>query len=313
MTAGGVPTIAAPLPSAAFHDAYWATRQPVVITGTAHALLGRYEGWDAEVIFERMRAHRASVTQNLIWFDTEEGVLLERGDLPDFLSDHIYGAAHLTRPRHYRLFFHARGHTTGLHYEGNLLDVFSYQLKGVRRWKLLRGDRAHKLVPFYFLENQASYAPVGDVPEWTHVVDLQPGELLFLPRGWYHHVECLSDDNVALSLVSAPRDPAALGSLTLDTYREQLALQYHLQALLPARFADKLATFLTGDATGLGWARHYIAGVSYRAMLRRLATDLALVTPRMLASLALDRGTRDYLAYLQQLQAALQRKLDPPS
>jgi hypothetical protein len=329
MTAGVVPIVAAPLASSAFHDAYWATRQPVVITGTAHALLGRHGGWNAEVIFERLRAHRERVTQNLIWYDTEEGVLLDRGDLPDFLADHIYGAAHLTRPRHYRLFFHSRGHTTGLHYEGNLLDVYSYQLKGVRRWRLLRGDRAHKLVPFYHLENQTSYAPLGDVPEWTYVIDLQPGELLFLPRGWYHHVECLSDDhpgppegaasgggrrdNVALSLVSAPRDPAALDSLTLDTYREQLALQYHLRALLPARFTDKLATFVTGDATGLRWARHYIAGVSYRAMLRRLAIDLALVTPRMLASLALDRDTRDYLAYLQQLQATLRARLDPSS
>ena len=310
MTAGSIPMVAAPLASAAFHDAYWVTRQPVVVTGTAAALLGRHAAWDAEVIFERMRARRASVAPNLIWYDTEEGVLLERGDLPELLADHIYGAAHLTRRLHYRLFFHARGHTTGLHYEGNLLDVFSYQLKGVRRWRLLRGDRAHKLVPFYFLENQASYAPVGEA-EWTYIVDLQPGDLLFLPRGWYHHVECLSDDNIALSLVSAPRDPGALDSLTLDTYREQLALQYHLRALLPARFAEKLATFVTGDATGLGWARHYIAGVSYRARLRRLATDLALVTPRMLASLLLDGRTRDYLAYLKALEAALRRRLDP--
>jgi Cupin-like domain len=141
------------------------------------------------------------------------------------------------------------------------------------------------------------------------VVDLKPGELLFLPRGWYHHVECLSDDNVALSLVSAPRDPDALECLTLDTYREQVALQYHLRAVLPARFAEKLATFVTGDAGGLAWARHYIAGVSRWAMLRRLATDLGLVTPRMLATVLLDRRTFDYAAYLDTLEATLRRKL----
>jgi hypothetical protein len=177
----------------------------------------------------------------------------------------------------------------------------------------MRGDRAHKLLPFYFLENQASYAPLGDEPDWTYVVDLQPGELLFLPRGWYHHVECLSDDNVALSLVSAPRDPDALDCLTLDTYREQLALQYHLRALLPARFSAKLDTFVTGDATGLTWARHYIAGVRLRAMLRRLATDILKVTPRLAATLLFDRRTRDYITRIEELRATLERKLDPRS
>lgn len=235
---------------------------------------------------------RARVVQNLLWYDTEEGVLLDRADLPVFVRDHVYGAAHLTRRHHDRLFFHPQGHVTGLHYEGNLFDVFSLQLRGAKRWKLLRGDRAHHLLPFYFLENQASYAPLGAAPDWTYVVDLSPGELLFLPRCWYHHVECPSDDNVALSLVSAPRDPAALDSLTLDTYREQLALPYHLRALLPARFADKVDRFVTGDAaTGRTWARHYIAGVSRRAMLRRLASDLGLVTPRMVASMLRDRRT----------------------
>jgi hypothetical protein len=306
-----IPIEAAPLSSELFHAAYWARCQPVVVTGTAGGLLGRYRGWDAEAVLDRLRAERARVVQNLIWYDTEEGVLLERSDLPELLSDHIYGAAHLTRRHHYRLFFHARGHTTGLHYEGNLLDVFSYQLRGVRRWRLARGDRAHKLVPFYFVENQASYAPDGDGLDWTYVVDLQPGELLFLPRGWYHHVECLSDDNIALSLVSAPRDPRALEGLTLDVYREQLALQYHLRRLLPARFGRKLETFITGDDSGLGWARHYIAGVSLRAMIRRLATDLACVTPRMLAALHRDRRALDYMAYLDSLEAALRRKLDP--
>lgn len=306
-----VPTIAAPLDSQAFHHGYWSPRQPVVITGAADALLERHRGWHADAVFDRLRAHRTGVVQNLLWYDTEEGVLLDRGDLPDFLCDHVYGAAHLTRRHHYRLFLHPQGHVTGLHYEGNLLDVFSLQLRGTKRWKLRRGDRDHQLLPFYFLEHQASYAPLGAPPDWTYVIDLQPGELLFLPRGWYHHVECPSDDNVALSLVSAPRDPDALDSVTLDTYREQLALQYHLRALLPARFADKLQTFVTGDAaTGLGWARHYIASVSRRAMLRRLASDLGVVTPKMVASMLRDRRTFGYMAALEQMRERLARRLD---
>jgi hypothetical protein len=305
-----VPRVAAPLSSAAFHTTYWQSREPVVVTGSAPALLARHDGWAADVVFDRLRTRRAGVMQNLLWYDTEEGLLLDRGDLPELVAEHIYGAAHLTRRLHYRLFFHPKGHTTGLHYEGNLLDVFSYQLKGSKRWKVLRGDRAHKLFPFYFVENQASYAPVGDEPDWTYVIDLQPGELLYLPRGWYHHVECPSDDNVALSLVSAPRDVAALDCLTLDTYREQLALQYHLRRLLPARFTEKLATFVSGDGSGLAWARHYIAGISRTAILRRLATDLGVVTPRMVASILADRRTRDYLTYLETLRLTLQRRLD---
>jgi Kef-type K+ transport system membrane component KefB len=41
-----------------------------------------------------------------------------------------------------------------------------------------------------------------------------------------------------------------------------------------------------------------------------LALDLGVTTPRMLATLLLSRRTRDYLGYLDQLQARLQRRLD---
>ncbi|HEY5924428.1 MAG TPA: cupin-like domain-containing protein [Kofleriaceae bacterium] len=303
-----IATLASPPTSADFYRDHWAPREPLIVTGDPSSLVARHDHWRTETILERMRADGAAV-HNLIWFDTPEGVLADRTDLPAFVADHIYGAAHVTRGRHYRLFLHDRGHITGLHYEGNLLDVYSFQLRGTRRWKLLRGDRAHKLLPFYFVENQLSYAPVGDEPAWTYVVDLQPGDLLFLPRGWYHHVESLSDDNIALSLVSAPRDPGALACHTLSTYREQLALQYHLRAVLPQRFRHKVARFISDDAAGLDWTRHFIADVPYAARLRRLATDLAFVTPRMLATMAFDRRTRDYIAYLEALGASLERKL----
>jgi hypothetical protein len=306
-----IPRISAPLASRAFHDAYWRPREPVVVTGAAGGLMTRHDGWSPTTLMKTLRARRDEVVQNLLWYDTSEGVLAERGDLPAFLADHLYGDAHLTRRHHYRLFVHPKGHVTSLHYEGNLLDVWSLQLAGTKRWKLRRGDVAHRLLPFYFVDNQASYAGFTDEPEWTYVVDLAPGELLYLPRGWYHHVECLTDDNVALSVVSAPKDPARLDAVTLDTYREQLALQVHLRALLPRRFGAKVDTFVTNDATGHHWAHHYIAGVPATKILRRLASDLALVTPRMLATLLLDRRTRAYLGYLRTFERRLQRQLDP--
>lgn len=301
-----------PITSAAFHDAHWTRRDPVVVSGAAGEIMALHDGWSPPALFARLRERRADVAENMLWYDTAEGVLLDRAALPAFVADHVYGAAHLTRRNHVRLFVHPRGHVTNLHYEGNLFDVWSAQLAGVKRWRLLRGDRAHKLLPFYFLENQASFSTAIDEPPWTHVIDLQPGEILYVPRGWYHHVECLTDDNVAVSLVSAPRDVGALaGAVTLDTYREQLALQRRLRWVLPARFGAKVDTFITDDADGARWSRHYTDGIRARALLRRLAADVGVTTPRLLAALLFDPRARGYIGYLDRFRDRLRANLEP--
>ena len=83
------------------------------------------------------------------------------------------------------------------------------------------------------------------------------------------------------------------------------------RARVPLIAVSTMTEWSAGDAAGLGWARHYIAGVSRRAMLRRLAVDLGVVTPRMIASVLIDRRTRDYIAYLETLRTRLQRNLEP--
>ena len=297
-----------------FHHEFWAKREPVILApqdaDATSQLLDRHQSWAPAVIFDDLRARREDVAPQQLWYDMAEGVLLDRRDLPDFVRDHVYGPQHLTRSKHYRLFFHPKGHATGLHYEGNLLDVWTFQLKGTKRWRLLRGDTVQKLLPFYFLDNQVSYDPVGAPPAMTWDFELQEGELLYLPRGWYHHVDSLTDDNVSLSVVSAPKDVAELDCVTLRVYREQLALQYHLRAVLPRRFADKVNTFITHDARGRDWTRHYIAGIGWPALLRRLAVDLGIVTPALIGSLLLHRRSFQYMKYVSAVGAGLQRNLD---
>ncbi|MDE2047989.1 MAG: cupin domain-containing protein, partial [Betaproteobacteria bacterium] len=60
-------------------------------------------------------------------------------------------------------------------------DVFLLQVQGVRRWSFgpLRSAAARALVPGVPLKLLAQFAP-------TQTVDLQPGDMLYLPPGWGH-------------------------------------------------------------------------------------------------------------------------------
>ncbi len=86
---------------------------------------------------------------------------------------------------------------SGMHFDGN--DNLYTQLAGSKRILMAHPDEAARLYPFLedFCKSQVDpeapdlqrYPAFRDVV--LHQVDLAPGEVLFMPRVWWHHVRSL--------------------------------------------------------------------------------------------------------------------------
>jgi hypothetical protein len=72
-------------------------------------------------------------------------------------------------------------------------DDFVLQLEGAERW------RTYDYTPQRALHPSNQPLPEGDLPPPAHEVDLQPGDLLYIPRGCVHHA--LAPERSSLHLV----------------------------------------------------------------------------------------------------------------
>lgn len=75
----------------------------------------------------------------------------------------------------------------GLHFDKH--DVFAIQIKGKKRWHLYKAS-----------QEKASKETKKDSFEKIETIDLQEGEVIYVPEGLYHDVECLEEHSVHLTL-----------------------------------------------------------------------------------------------------------------
>lgn len=127
--------------------------------------------------------------------------------LPGDVTGHAVDASGLT------VWFGTEGATTHTHYDTYGRNV-AVQLCGRKRWRLWGPARRDALAPsrlpfeestvFSQLGLEEAVAAAGQ--PW--VADLGPGDVLLVPRHWWHHVEC-TEAAVSVNLwVDHPRDPA---------------------------------------------------------------------------------------------------------
>lgn len=95
---------------------------------------------------------------------------------------------------------HPNAQGFALHYD--LHDVFIIQTEGVKRWQVYGGD---ELLPTS-CSNQDS-APPHDVPYMD--IELQPGEVLYIPRGHWHKATAI-ESCVHLTLTVPPSTGTAM-------------------------------------------------------------------------------------------------------
>ena len=166
------------------------------------------EGLGPDIFFDDRRAPAAYFSHIL-------------GTETQFGDNEIASLSQDARPRdpfqiaggpHTTLWMGNRGPTANTHYDAQI--NFVAQVVGTKRWVVFGPEQWPDMHvhPFFhprFRQSQRFYGEPGVVPggsayieaavEARYVIDLQPGEVLFLPAFWFHRVEALSSPTISVA------------------------------------------------------------------------------------------------------------------
>lgn len=211
----------------AFRRAYLKPRLPAVLVGATDRWRAR--DWTLEDLARRLGDLEVAalvLDQGHVRMDVDHGLRTKVMGLNDYLA-HLERAS---PPRYYlrlrlagdcaflrddvevpdycagsistitSLLIGGAGTTTDLHYD--MVHNFVVQLHGTRRVTLFSPADRDRLYPFpwrTFVSHQSRLRLEAVDPEafprfrdaTPFQVDVEPGEMLFIPRGWWHHFEAL--------------------------------------------------------------------------------------------------------------------------
>lgn len=160
--------------------------------------------------------------------------------------------------RHQLLFLGRRGHFADLHCHADLHHILLHQIFGRKRVVLFPPEATGKLAPLMHLSTVAlermTPAEQRDFVAYAggQVDELAPGETLFLPAAWWHHLDYL-EDAMAMNLRFAePDDPdlQALLRTSTDCRGTRVALAFRDPAVLARRRPDLLRLRALATAAG---------------------------------------------------------------
>ena len=115
-------------------------------------------------------------------------------------------------------------------------DVFVLQVSGAKRWRVHEPVHHHPLPDQPWTDHrEAISARAADEPVIDEV--LEPGDCLYLPRGWIHSAEALGETSIHLTVGVAPFTGVDIARAVLDG----LASDEGLRASLPLGLAPVAA------------------------------------------------------------------------
>jgi lysine-specific demethylase 8 len=234
---------------ARFRRDYLRPRRPVLLVGTNDHWRARH--WTAEQLVERLGdcpVRPGVLDDGHVKVDAYQGVAFETMDFRTYV-DQLDQAS---PPRYYlrllltgeqdslrqdfdtppyclanvamkvSLWVGAPGTITDIHYD--MFHNFAAQLSGTRRVTLFSPEFTERLYPYPMRTLNWHHSRVRmdalDVEAFPRfrdaealTVDLAPGEMLFIPRGWWHHFQTL-ERSVALNFFWAT--PALLPPLVIS-------------------------------------------------------------------------------------------------
>jgi Cupin superfamily protein len=163
----------------------------------------------------------------------------------------------------------------GLHHDTH--DVFVLQVAGRKRWAV------HEPVLELPLKSQRWSADLGEPGPPVLEVTLEPGDTLYLPRGWLHRAATSDDESLHLTIGVHP--PTRLDALraALDRCADDVEFRRSLPAdgALDPGLLERLAEHLEPSEVARAQRMRFVAG-------RRPVLDDQLSQVRALARLGID-------------------------
>ncbi len=222
------------------HDQFLATyyyaEQPVVLTDAVQTHASAVD------VCQRLNARivdDATASQRLLWYDVRRNLLDQICTTPEIVDELMNPDEAFLRDNCVRIWFNPAGHITPWHYDGHSLNVFNLQLKGKKRWTIVAPETPFWCTPF-------SHTVATKRPSLSckrlFTFDLNEGEMLFLPRYWYHYVESLEEMNINVNWVLMPK-VHAVPSATATREAEMMWLKSRLDPMLPAGAKKTLHTY----------------------------------------------------------------------
>jgi Cupin-like domain len=185
-----------------FLTQYYLPRRPVVIEGAA-AHWPASSRWTRDYLEETLERSASSITRQLLWWDIDRTLIA--GDVPEpqLIEELRELQAPRERQRSRRLWMSSGGERTPWHYDGNSLEIFNAQVVGKKRFTLVSPQTPIDLGVFSLLGRKPEASPERVLTEdhdYT-TFELCAGDLLYLPRHWFHFVESLDSFNVNVNWV----------------------------------------------------------------------------------------------------------------
>ncbi len=250
-----------------FLSKYYHAEQPVVLTEAVDSFATAGE------VCRKLNArinNDNTASQRLLWYDVRRNLLDQICGTPEIVDHVMNPDGAFLRDNCVRIWFNPAGHVTPWHYDGHSLHVFNLQFKGKKRWTIVAPETPFLCTPF-------SHTTVRKRPsirgKRTFTFDLDEGEMLFLPRYWFHYVESVDDMNINVNWVLMPKVHAA-PSVTARREAEMMWLKARLDPVLPANAKKTLHNYA---GVGKPAVDNLTEHVSTTAGVMRLGKELVRV------------------------------------
>jgi hypothetical protein len=225
-----------------------------------------------------------TVTQRQLWYDVPRTMLDQICATPPLVDRLMNPKDAFLRENCVRVWFNPRGHITPWHYDGHSLHVFNLQLKGKKRWTIIAPETPPLCTPF---SHTTLFKHVGLENKRYYQFDLNEGDMLFLPRYWFHYVESEGEMNINVNWVLMPKAKPA-PTRTAKREAEMMWIKQRLEPVLPGQAKRTVKTYAGKGHEAVSAITGQVSKVSaFRRGLIELSRTplLAVALPNLLGKL----------------------------